>query len=267
MDNQNPKEQQATKKIKTYKRIITITSILIFAIVFSYVVTAANLSYSTDAIHKDIKFRYTVYNNIVTVKITPYVDIRDLEFELTFQSGTWITVHEYSINKKIQDAPKDITIKYTYNLSTIEAKLQNNDLARVHFQLKNGKIRNNESSRTYEIKYDNECSFEFELKAVPAMFEKYETVIYCTIKNKTNKTISSIQNMNFDIIFNARTCNISIKEITFPNPLKSKESCTIIVKDFSGTLPANTEDIQNKYNNSIKSTSYKNQEYAVVYGE
>ena len=260
---------KSQKKIKRWKITIIITSILVFAIVFSYVVAAANLSYSTDAIHKDIKFRYTVYNNTVTIKITPYVDIRDLEIALIFESGKWITNNEYKINKKIQDAPKGITIKYTYNLSAIKEKLKGDDLARADLQLIAGKIRNNEASRTYEIKYDNECSFKFEMKAIPSMFfNKYETVIHCTVKNKTNKPILSIQHLDVQVLFGNKSGNIYISNITFESPLKPNESCTVMIDSFNGTpLPATAEDIINKYNNSLKSTSYKNQEYAVVYGE
>ena len=119
-------------------KIIIITTILLLTITLflscCYIYT--NL-YWTSTTKDDINFQYTVYNDQLTIKITPRYNIKNLKYEISFRNGN------KTITKGNEYIEANKTVIYKHNVSDIERNYIKNQNG---FKMKSNRKKNQNDS-------------------------------------------------------------------------------------------------------------------------
>lgn len=266
----NQDQNKSTNQNKKENLIKAIVAIVSIVVIITTLFFAYQNSYGLSTKYDDIDFEYTIYEDQVNIKITPKINIKNFEYELNFNVGLksiLFNTDGYSISFKEEKARAKETISHNFSKNDIEKYLKGYELGSVSISIKNGKVQNKYTTRP-EIEYKNDCKFGFALSTKEGIRPTdREYIIHCKIKNKTDKEILSVQNIEALIVFDNKNFNLKLGDIIFDKPLKPNEISNDIILDPSGTFGISANDIFNKYNNYLECSSYDKQKYSIVFNE
>lgn len=248
------------------KKFSKVKIILLITLIISTLLSAVILSFETygiKAIQKDIYFEYKVNNETTEITLIPKVNVKDLEYSISFESDyNDVLLNSGTYERKYfkEYAEANVPIVHKIKTEKITENIKTNNIGKINFIIKNGKIQNKDLNRSYDKPSDN-CTFDFTISK-----ENDKNIVYCRVTNKTNKTISAIKDFNVTLLFQEEeSATLNLGNISFEEPLDPKETKKIIIDSATGSSDFNIDKSLIENQNKLKATKYENQKYVLSF--